>query len=137
MQVNAYVFFNGQCEEAIRFYEKALGARPGPVSRYGDAPGDNPVPEDFRNKVMHTTMTIGDTLIMASDAGPDRYQPQQGFSLAIGTTDPAEAERLFNGLSQNARMITMPLQQTFWSQKFGMLTDQFGIDWMVNCAAPA
>jgi PhnB protein len=100
-------------------------------------PGDNPIPDDFRNKVMHTTMTVGDTAVMASDAGPGRFQTPQGFSLALGVTDPAEAERLFNSLSENARAITMPLQQTFWSAKFGMLTDQFGIEWMVNCAPAA
>ena len=137
MQLNAYLFFNGQCEEAFRFYQKAIGAKPGPVSRFADAPGDNPIPDGFRDKVMHTSMTVGDTVVMASDGTPDRFQPPQGFSLCLSVTDPAEAERLFNGLSENARTITMPLQQTFWSLKFGMLVDQFGIEWMVNCAQAA
>jgi PhnB protein len=137
MQINAYIFFDGQCEEAIRFYEKTLGAKTGPISRYRDMPGDNPIPDDFRNRVMHATMTIGDSVVMASDAGPGRFQTPQGFSLCIAVTDPAEAERYFNGLSANARTITMPLQKTFWSEKFGMLVDQFGIEWMVNCAPAA
>ena len=137
MQVNAYLLFGGQCEAAFKFYEKTLGAKIGVVTTFGSAPGGDKSLAELRDKVIHGTITVGDQVIMASDAPPDRYQAPQGFSVSLSVTDPAEAERLFNGLSQNARVIMMPLQETFWAKKFGMLVDQFGIPWMVNCMKEA
>jgi len=93
-------------------------------------------PEEWRKKIMHARMTVGDVVLMGSDAPPDHYQAPQGFSLSIGTKDPAEAERIFNELAQNGK-VQMPLQKTFWAVRFGMVVDRFGIPWMVNCEQAA
>jgi PhnB protein len=133
MKVNIYLLFQGQAAEAFRFYERVLGAKVGEVFTFGNSPGADQSPAEWRDKVMHGTFTVGETALMASDAPPQHYQTPQGFSVSLSVSDPDEAEKLFNGLSDNARKISMPLQQTFWSPKFGMLVDQFGIPWMVNC----
>jgi len=132
MKINPYLLFGGHCETAFRFYERALGGKVVTMMTYGDSPAAEMVPADFRGKVIHATLVIGDQVIMASDSPPDRFKPPQGFSVAIEVPDPAEAERLFGALSENAS-VTMPMQKTFWSVRFGMLVDQFGIPWMVNC----
>jgi len=137
MKVNIYLMFEGRAGEAFRFYERVLGAKVGEVFTYGNSPGAEQSSPEWRDKVMHGSFTVGDAVVMASDAPPQHFQPPQGFSVSLTVSDPAEAEKLFRGLSENARSITMPLQQTFWSPKFGMLVDQFGIPWMVNCAQPA
>lgn len=133
MRVNIYLMFGGQASEAFRFYERVLGAKVGDVFTFGSSPGSEQSPPEWKDKVMHGTLSVGDAKLMVSDAPPQHYQPPQGFSVCLTAANPAEAEKLFNGLSENARAITMPLQQTFWSPKFGMLVDQFGIPWMVNC----
>jgi PhnB protein len=132
MKIHPYLLFGGQCEEAFNFYAKALGAKIITMMTYGDSPMPEMVPADFRGKIIHATLAIGDQMIMASDAPPDRFKPPQGFSVSIEVSDPAEAERLFGALSEGAS-VGMPMQQTFWSPRFGMLVDQFGIPWMVNC----
>ncbi len=132
MKIHPYLLFGGQCEEAFNFYAKALGAKIVTMMTYGDSPMPEMVPADFRGKIIHATLAIGDQMIMASDAPPDRFKPPQGFSVSIEVSDPAEAERLFGALSEGAS-VGMPMQQTFWSPRFGMLVDQFGIPWMVNC----
>lgn len=137
MQLNVYLLFGGQCEAAFMFYEKTLGAKIGTMQTYGSSPEGSKTPAELRDKIIHGTLTIGDQLVMASDAPPDHYQTPQGFSVSLSVTDPSEAERLFTGLSQNARVIMMPLQETFWAKKFGMLVDQFGIPWLVNCTKEA
>ena len=137
MQVNVYLHFDGQCRAAFQFYEKALGARTGPMTTYGNSPAAGQVSPDLRDKIMHATLTVGDQIIMGSDAPHEHARPPEGFEVSLSVTDPAEAEKLFNGLSENARVIVMPMQQTFWSAKFGMLVDQFGIPWMVNCTQAA
>ena len=136
MKISPYLPFGGQCEEAFNFYARTLGAKIVTKMTYGDSPMPEMVPDDFRGKIIHATLMIGDQVVMASDAPPDRFKPPQGFSVSLEVSDPAEAERLFGALSQNAT-VTMPMQQTFWSVRFGMLVDQFGIAWMVNCSQAA
>jgi PhnB protein len=133
--VNPYLFFNGRCEEAIEFYGKTIGAEPQMVMRYKDAPPEvkaqqaqqcgSPMNE---NKVMHARLRIGDSMFMLSD-GPcsGKYD---GFSMSLTVTDPADAERLFAALSAGGS-VDMPLAKTFFSPAFGMLTDRFGVKWMV------
>ena len=132
MQVNTYLLFNGQCEAAFKFYEQALGAEIKFMMTFGDSPAAEQVPQEYRGKIIHGTLALGAQLIMASDAPPERFQKPQGFSVSIEVTDPTEAERRFNALAENGQ-ITMPMQPTFWAVRFGMLVDQFGIPWMVNC----
>ena len=136
MQVSAYLNYPGTCEEAFKFYEKALGGTLESTFTFGDTPAAGSVPPDWKNKIMHARLTFGDSEIMGSDAPPDRYSPAGGFSMSVQATSPEEAERFFSALSSGGR-VTMPIQQTFWAARFGMLVDRFGIPWMVNCDPPA
>jgi PhnB protein len=135
-QLHPYLIFNGQCEAAFKFYEQCLRGKIEATMTHGDSPMAQKVPAEWRNKIMHARMTIGDAVLMGSDAPPDHYQEPKGFSLSVGTKDPAEAERIYNELSAGGK-VEMPLQQTFWAAKFGMLVDRFGIPWMINCEQPA
>ncbi len=132
MKLNPQLAFNGQCEEAFRFYERALGGRIVHQSRYADTPMASQVSEEWRNKIIHASLEIGDQTVYGCDPPPDRYRRPEGFDMAIDTADAAEADRIFAALSENAT-ITMPVQETFWALRFGMFTDQFGIPWMINC----
>jgi PhnB protein len=135
MRTNVYLHFDGKCAAAFKFYEKCLGGKIGMTMTYGESPMADKSPPEMRNAVMHTRISVGDTLIMGSDSPPDRYQKPQGFSVAVNTEDPAEADRVFAALSANGT-VTMPIAETFWAKRFGMLVDQFGIAWMVNCEKP-
>lgn len=132
MQANPYLTFDGRCEEAFKFYEKSLGAKIEAMVPHTGTPAAEQVPAEWRSKILHAKLTIGDTTLMASDAPPDRYQKPQGFSVALHVKDPAEAERVFKALAEKGSVL-MELQQTFWAARFGMLVDRFGIPWMVNC----
>jgi PhnB protein len=132
VSIQPYLFFGGRCEEAIEFYKKALGAELVMMARFNEAPEKQPgLPECFENKVMHATLRIGETLLMASDGSCEAPQNFEGFSLSITVRDEAEAERLFAALSDGG-LITMRLEKTFWSPKFGMLQDRFGVGWMIS-----
>jgi PhnB protein len=132
MQLNPYLFFNGQCEEAFKFYADCLGGQIEAMMSHAGTPAEEHVPAEWRDKIMHARLSVGDQVLMASDAPPEHYQKPQGFSVSIGIKDPAEAERIFNALAENGT-VQMPLQQTFWATSFGMCVDRFGIAWMVNC----
>ena len=132
MELNPYLNFNGRCEAAFKFYEKCLGGKITMMMTHGQSPMADQTPADWRDKIMHARMTVGDRVLMGSDAPPEHYQKPQGFSVSLSVTDPADAERKFNALAQNGT-VQMPLQQTFWAVRFGVLTDQFGIPWMINC----
>jgi PhnB protein len=136
MQLNPYLFFTGQCEAAFKFYEKVLGGKIEGMLTHAGTPAEEHVPAEWRDKIMHARMTIGDSVLMASDAPPDHSEKPGGFSVSLQFKDPAEAERVFNALGENGTM-RMPFAKTFWSPGFGMLVDQFGIPWMVNCESAA
>jgi PhnB protein len=136
MQLNPYLVFNGQCEAAFKFYERCLGGKIEMMMTHGDSPMAEQVPPEWRNKVMHARLVLSDKVLMGSDAPPDRYEEPKGFSVSVGVDKAAEAERIFNALAQNGT-VQMPLQKTFWAERFGMLVDQFGIPWMVNCEPAA
>lgn len=137
MKLNTYLHFsNGKCEEALNFYVKALGAKPVMMLRYSEAPPSNKCAEEMAQKIMHGRVVLGDTAIMASDAPPGYVTELSGFSINIGVDTTEEAERLFKALSEKAD-IKMPMAETFWAQRFGMLVDQFGVPWMVNCEKKA
>lgn len=130
--VQPYLFFGGRCEEAIEFYRKALGAELVMMSRFKDAPEPQPgLPDCFEDKVMHASLRIGETLLMASDGRCEGPQTFEGFSLSITVPDEAEADHVFAALGEGG-LVTMPLEKTFWAPKFGMLQDKFGVGWMVS-----
>jgi len=130
--VQPYLFFGGRCEEALEFYRTALDAEVERLVRYKDAPEPQPgMPDCFEEKVMHATVRIGDTSVMASDGMCDGKAIFEGFSLSITVPDEAAADRVFAALSEGG-LVTMPLEKTFWAPKFGMLQDRFGVGWMVS-----
>ena len=132
MHLNPHVSFNGQCEEAFKFYQQCLGGDIQTMMKYGDSPMADQVSGDWRDKIIHATLVVADTTLMGADAPPGYFEKPAGFSIGIGVAEPAQAERIFNGLAEGGK-VTMPLQQTFWSVRFGMLVDRFGIAWMINC----
>ena len=135
MQANTYLYFNGDCEAAFKFYEKCLGAKIDGLLKYRGSPAAEQVSPDWLDKVLHARLIIGKTELMASDAPPGHYEQPKGFSVAFGTEKAADAERIFRELSEKGK-ITMEMQQTFWAPRFGMLVDRFGIPWMINCEQP-
>jgi PhnB protein len=138
MQLNSHLHFSGQCEEAFQFYEKCLGGKIDSLFRYQGAPGEaaQSVAPDWRNKIMHAHMTIGDQVLMGMDAPPERFQKPQGFHVNINVKDVAEGKRIFDTLSQGGK-VSMPFGPTFWSPGFAMFVDRFGTPWMVNCEQAA
>jgi len=132
MQLNSYLHFNGRCEEAFKFYEKLLGGKIEAMIPHEGTPAAEQVPAGWRKKIMHARLTVGDQVLMASDVPPGHYSPPQGFRVNISIQNPADAERIFNALADKGK-VAMPLEKTFWAQRFGMVTDQFGIPWMINC----
>jgi len=132
MQLNPYLSFNGNCDEAFKFYEKVLGGKILFKAIYGESPMAKETPKEFLNKIMHIRLEVGGKLLMGSDAPCDRYEKSQGFHVTLGIEDPAEAERLFKALSEKGT-VAMPIQETFWAHRFAMFVDQFGTPWMINC----
>jgi len=131
MQLNSYLHFNGRCEEAFKLYEKVLGGRIEAMIPHEGTPAAEHVPPEWRKKIMHARLTIGDQVLMGSDVPPGHYNQPQGFRVNISIKNPADAERIFKALADKGN-VTMPLDKTFWAQRFGMLSDQFGIPWMIN-----
>ncbi|HEX9941352.1 MAG TPA: VOC family protein [Thermoanaerobaculia bacterium] len=137
MQVEPYLFFDGNCEEAVEFYRSALGAEVEMLMRYKESPEPPPpdmCPPGSEDNVMHTSFRIGDTRVMASD-DPTGHPRFQGFSLSITVPDEATADRFFAVLADGGQ-VQMPLGKTFWSPRFGMVADRFGVGWMISVAAP-
>ncbi|HVF63523.1 MAG TPA: VOC family protein [Casimicrobiaceae bacterium] len=134
MEVQPYLFFNGNCEEAIDFYKKVLGAKVEMMMRFNESPEKMPpgmLAPGWDDKVMHASMHIGGSLVMASDGMGTDKGGFNGFSLSLSCKDAAEATRLFNALSDGGQ-VQMPLGKTFWSPLFGMCADRFGVGWMVG-----
>ena len=134
-EVACYLTFNGNCEEAFKVYEKVLGGKIAMKMTFGEAPGEGNTPPDWKDKIIHIRLMIGDHALMASDAPPGRFNPIKGVFVNLGFKDPKEAERVYKALSKGGE-ISMPLQETFWSAKFAMFTDRFGTPWMINCEKP-
>jgi PhnB protein len=132
MQMNPYLTFNGQCEAAFKFYEKCLGAKIVMMMMHEGTPAAEHVPAEWRNKILHARLQIGDQVVMGSDAPPDRYEQPKGFSVSVSVDDPAEADRIFGALAEQGT-VRMAIQKTFWAIRFGTLVDRFGIPWMINC----
>ena len=137
--VQSYLFFSkGNCEEAVEFYRKVLGAEVEMMMRFKDSPEPHPpgmLAPGWENKVMHSSFRIGQTTIMASDGCGTEKTDFNGFSLSLAVTTEADADRYFNALADGGK-VNMPLCKTFWSPRFGMLEDRFGIGWMINVIPP-
>ncbi len=136
MQLEPYLFFTGgKCEEALNFYKGVFNGEIEGLSRWKEMPkdaGGPPVTPDTENRVMHASFRAPGVSFMASDASPDKTYGEGPMSLSLGTGDVAEAERVFKSLAEGGS-VEMPLADMFWGAKFGMLTDKYGIDWMINC----
>ena len=132
MNINPYLNFNGQCETAFKFYERVLGGKITFSMTWGEMPGADQFPAETRSKIMHTTLNVGDAVIMGADSPPDQYQKPTGMNVSIHLKDVTEGKRIFDALAENGS-VTMPFEKTFWSPGFGMCVDQFDIPWMINC----
>ena len=136
MKLNSYLMFNGQCKAAFEFYEQCLGGTNLSMLTHAESPMAEQTPPEWRDKIMHAALTVGDMTLMGSDCcPPEEYEVPQGFMVSINLDDPQKAEQLFQALAENG-MTKMPIQETFWATRFGMLVDRFGIPWMVNCEKP-
>ena len=136
MQVQPYLFFDGRCEEAIEYYRRAVGAEVTMLMRFKESPepqSPGAVPPGSENKIMHASFRIGDSTVMASDGRCLGRPAFQGFSLSLTVSDDAEAERRFAALAEGGQ-VQMPLAKTFFSSRFGMVADRFGVSWMVIVA---
>jgi PhnB protein len=136
MRLNPYLAFNGQCEAAFKFYEECLGGKIVFMMTYGDSPQAGQTPPDLHKRIFHATLTVGDQVLSGADAPPEHYQKPQGFCVQLNIGAMEQAERIFTALAEKA-VVQMPLQETFWALRFGMLIDQFGIPWIINCEKPA
>lgn len=137
--VQPYIFFNGHCEEAVEFYKKAVGAEVMMMMRYKESPEPPPpgmVPPGFENKIMHTSFRVGETVVMASDGCSTDKPSFESFRLSISVSTVDEVDRIFNALAAGGQ-IHMPVNKTFWSPRFGMVADKFGLGWMVGVITDA
>jgi PhnB protein len=130
MELSPYLNFNGNCAAAFKFYEQTLGGTIVMIQTHGETPMKDHVPADWRDKVIHARLVVGNWALMGSDAPPDHYQPPQGIYVSVNVA-AGDAERIFNALAEGGTT-TLPFQKTFWSPGFGMAVDRFGIPWMVN-----
>lgn len=134
MQLTPYLSFDGRCATAFKFYEQVLGGQLIMIMKHSESPMADQFPGELADKVMHARLRVGDSLLMGGDQLGE-YQQPKGFCVAISVDEPEEAERVFSALAENGS-VQMPMAETFWARRFGMLTDQFHIPWMVNCEKP-
>jgi PhnB protein len=127
--------FDGRCEAAFRFYEQCLNGRIAFMLKWGDSPMAADAPPGWEAKIAHATLLIGDAGFAGSDVPPDRYEQPRGFQILLNMDDAVAGERIFQALAEGGR-IEMPLQETFWASRFGVLDDRFGIPWSINCEKP-
>jgi PhnB protein len=132
MKLNPHLSFDGRCEEAFTFYEKLFGGKILFTLTYERSPMAEQVPADWRKKICHTTFAIDNMLLTGADTMTEDYRKPQGVSVLLQFDDVAEAERIFNSLARNGE-IQKPIQETFWAVRFGMVVDQFGTPWIINC----
>jgi len=135
MQINPLLSFDGQCEAAFKFYEKCLGGKIVFMLRYGEAPGSESVAPGWRDKIIHATLALGDRVLQGSDNTPETYLRPQGFAISLNIDAAEQADRIFSALAENG-LVQMPLQETFWALRFGMVVDAFGTPWVINCENP-
>jgi PhnB protein len=134
MQVQPYLFFDGRCDEALEFYQGAIGAEVTMLMRFKDSPDPGMCPAGAEDKVMHASLRIGDSTVLASDGRCQGRPSFEGFALSLTVPDDAAAERLFAALADGGQ-VQMPLAKTFFASRFGMVADRFGVPWMIYVAA--
>jgi len=132
MQTNSYLFFDGCCEEAFKFYATLLGGTIEMMLPHEGTPAEGQVPPEWRKKIIHARLALGGAVLMASDAPPGHHHKPQGFRVNITVDRPSDAERIFTALADRGA-VEMPIGETFWALRFGMVTDRFGTPWMINC----
>ena len=132
MQVGPYLTFDGQCEAAFRCYEECLGGKILMMMTYGESPLASHAPAGWEAKILHASLALGEQTLSGADAPPGRYKSPQGFSVSLNIESAPDADRVFASLAEHGT-IHMPIQETFWALRFGMLVDRFGIPWMINC----
>ena len=140
MKISTYLTFDGQAREAFAFYQQVLGGELATMT-FADSPDAEQFPAEHRDRIMHACLTLGEQCLMASDTlpgdvcGGGPHEGIKGCSICLHPESVAEGERLFNGLSEGGQVV-MPMEKTFWAERFGMFTDRFGVSWMVNCMQP-
>jgi PhnB protein len=132
MKLNPHLTFGGQCEAAFKFYERCIGGKIVTMLTWGSSPMAEQTPPEWRNKILHATLTVGDNVLTGVDLVPEQYEQPKGFSVQLGLDDPGDAERIFVALAEKGT-VQMPIQKTFWARRFGVLVDEFGIPWEINC----
>jgi PhnB protein len=135
MKINPYLSFNGACKQAFTFYADVLHGQIPMMMTYADAPPGMPTSPESRDQVMHARLLVGDQVLMGSDAPSGCYKAVQGVHVTLNVETPAEAERIYNALVDGGSA-QMPLQETFWAQRFAMFSDKYGTAWMINCEKP-
>jgi PhnB protein len=130
MKANLHLGFPGTCREAFEFYERVFGSPRLMTMTYGEAPGDSPVPEDSKDRIMHTALQVGNITLMGADSPKGHGEPVGGYHVCLESADQAELKRLFAALSEGGSVM-MPLGPTFWSPLFAMLKDRYGVGWML------
>jgi PhnB protein len=135
MTLNTHLTFRGQCEDAFKFYERCFGGAIVTKLTYGDSPMREEAPPEWRDKILHATLKVGENVLMGADVLPNQYERPKGFAVLLGVDNPVDAERIFYALAENGT-VQMPLQKTFWADRFGLLVDQFGTPWEINCEQP-
>lgn len=133
MKIVPYLNFDGQCEEAFKFYEQCLGGKIMGIMKADESPVAGEMGPEWKGRVMHACMQVGDQLLMASDSPPGQHQAPRGTYVSVHIDDPAEGRRVFDVLAENGK-VEMPFDKTFWAAGFGMCVDRFGTPWMINCA---
>ena len=132
MELAPYLIFNGDCEAAFRSYEQLLGGKIEMMMTHGESPMAGETPPGWKDKIMHVRMMVRGQALMASDAPPGRYEKPQGSWVSLSVDSTADAERIFEAFADGGTVV-MPLEKTFWAERFGMCVDRFGTPWMVNC----
>ena len=132
MQLIPYLNFDGKCEEAFNFYQRTLGGKIEAMVSHEGTPAAQHVPADWVKKIMHARLNVNGQVLMGADAPPNGYSTPKGVCVSLHVEDPKEADRIFGQLAEGGS-VDMPIQQTFWAARFGMLRDRYGIPWMVNC----
>jgi len=131
MKLNTYLNFNGRCQEAFEFYQKVLGGTIPMMMTHRDSPASASVGPEWQDKIMHTRLIVGDNVLMGSDSPPEYFSAPAGFSVCVVLDSVEDAQRVFNAFAEGGT-VGMPFEETFWAAGFGMVTDKFGIPWMVN-----
>ena len=136
MKFVAYLTFDGRCREAFEFYAKTLRGEIVQMASHGETPASEHVPPEWQDKIINAHLKVGDQELMGSDAPPQFWKGQEGFSVSIHIDDEKEGARIFDALADRGS-VTLPFEPTFWARRFGMVRDRFGIPWMINVASPA